>query len=419
MSHKISRLENIAIVVLFTTFMGQIYWTPFESDFRLTFAVVVLNILMLNFSSINPFVTINLVGLAMFVVRSLVFVISENVDFLEAVTLYYPVLFFYFFYALFFEALKVRMLLKKPLSLFLAIWICDTIPNLIELMIRREWDVVGFEKALYTLVLIGLFRTLVTVLLIYTSFVYKSKINARNQYLNYIEKIDWISKLKTELFFLKKSTNDIEETMRKSYALYERLVDEEKKECALSIAREIHEIKKDYHRVISGLSKNVDEMPVYEMDLDEIIQIVFDAQMKLSLKEEKKIKFESTNKIKLKTQSFCELISILNNLIHNAVDAIEGDGFVKIQTEKNQHYLILRVMDSGAGIQGEDLPLIFEPGFSTKFNSTSGIMSSGIGLTHVKYLIESFFEGAIEVEPTEVGTCFVLKIKSKCLEHIE
>ena len=58
--------------------------------------------------------------------------------------------------------------------------------------------------------------------------------------------------------------------------------------------------------------------------------------------------------------------------------------------------------DNGTGIDIADLALIFAPGFSTKFNQTNGIMASGIGLTHVKHLVEIYFHGAIEVE-SQVG----------------
>ena len=139
MTTEKQNLEKILLVAIFTTFMGQIYMQPFGSGFRLTFAVVVLNVLMLTFKDINALITINLVGVMMFVVRSLLYVVNNNGGLLIAMDLYYPILFFYVFYSFFFHVLDVRNLVKTPLALFLAIWICDSLPNVIEVLVRQEW----------------------------------------------------------------------------------------------------------------------------------------------------------------------------------------------------------------------------------------------------------------------------------------
>lgn len=55
MTSQRQNFEKILLVAIFTTFMGQIYMLPFGTGFRLTFAVVVLNVLMLTFKEIEPF----------------------------------------------------------------------------------------------------------------------------------------------------------------------------------------------------------------------------------------------------------------------------------------------------------------------------------------------------------------------------
>lgn len=420
MAHQINRAETIGIVVIFTTFMGQIYLTPFDSNFRLTFAVVVLNILMIHFEEIKPIPTINLVGLCMFLVRSFVHAFTENIAITEAFSIYYPVFFFYIFYALFFVYLGVRSLVKKPLSLFIALWICDSVPNLIELMVRREWHIVNLESAVYTIIVIALFRTLLTVFLIYASMLYRGRLRDKVKYASFVEKINLISNLKTELFFLKKSKNDIEETMKQSYFLYEQLSVPLLKDSALSIARDIHEIKKDYLRVIAGIERTIEEAPFYEMSLTEIVDIVIDTQSKVSKTLGKKIKFIHNTKHPIKTVFYCELISIINNLVHNAIDAIPDIGFVKIDVADNDDFITIDVIDTGKGITADEIPLIFEPGYSTKYNKENGIMSSGIGLTHVKYLVKHVFDGTIDVtsDPKNTTT-FTMQLKKKLVEHFE
>jgi len=74
------------------------------------------------------------------------------------------------------------------------------------------------------------------------------------------------------------------------------------------------------------------------------------------------------------------------------------------------------ISDNGSGIQAKNLPYIFNPGFSTKYESETGESRRGVGLVVVKSLVEQVFCGEIAVE-TEVGkgTTFTLTFNAKCL----
>lgn len=75
----------------------------------------------------------------------------------------------------------------------------------------------------------------------------------------------------------------------------------------------------------------------------------------------------------------------LTNLIHNSIDSIQEKGniFVKSELTSYEGEAIVRITikDDGSGIREEDLPLIFEPTFSTKESGT------GLGLTIVEKII--------------------------------
>ena len=249
-------LDKILLVAVFTTFMGQIYIRPFGTDFRLTLAVVVLNILMLTFKSIPAAPTINLVGVLMLLIRSTVYSFNYNVPLWDSFLIYYPVLFFYLFYSVFFDLLDIRNRISSPLYLFLGLWICDSIPNIIEVLVRNDWHYSNFESIVLTIISIGLLRTLFTTLMIYFSLYYYGRLKVKQDYQQFIERVILMSNLKTELFFLKKSKKDIEIAMQKSYTIYERLELPINKEDMLDVAKDIHEIKKDYSRVISGIERS-------------------------------------------------------------------------------------------------------------------------------------------------------------------
>jgi len=340
--------------------------------------------------------------------------ISEAVPYAVAGEIYYPVLFFYIFYAIFFEILNVRDNLKKPVILFLSIWICDSIPNLIEVMVRQEWQNNNFEKIMLTIISIGLVRTFFTTVLIYISNFYYAHVQKRQNYQKFKEKIVMHANLKTELFFLRKSKKDIESAMQKSFEVYEALPEQHLKEALLDVTRDIHEIKKDYTRVIAGIEKTIEETSSALMPIHDILSIAVETNKKLADKQHKNIRFRQVLQFKGQTDAYYLLLSILNNLLANAIEAIESEGIIEITVKQENEAIIIAIEDDGPGISADECTLIFEPGYSTKYNEVNGIMASGIGLTHVKYLVEDVLGGTIEVksEPKQ-GTCFYLNMPKK------
>ncbi len=81
---------------------------------------------------------------------------------------------------------------------------------------------------------------------------------------------------------------------------------------------------------------------------------------------------------------------VLNNLILNGIQAIDGKGLIAIEIRENNDEVILEIEDSGKGIPKEFLSKIFEPLFTTKMRCT------GLGLASVKSIINSH-KGSISV----------------------
>jgi signal transduction histidine kinase len=105
--------------------------------------------------------------------------------------------------------------------------------------------------------------------------------------------------------------------------------------------------------------------------------------------------------------------SIFSNLILNAKDAlseIETDcGEINVLVEKQNHKdnntIVIKVQDNGAGIQQGHLNEIFEPFFSTKPQS-----GTGLGLGVVKRLVQ-LYDGQIEVATESgKGTVFMVTL---------
>jgi signal transduction histidine kinase len=92
-----------------------------------------------------------------------------------------------------------------------------------------------------------------------------------------------------------------------------------------------------------------------------------------------------------------ELNQTFMNLLRNAVEAIEQQGTITIATYSDQTHVYIRISDTGRGIPSEDLPKIYDPGFTTQ----SGGVGKGLGLSIVYNIIQKH-NGDIKIE-SEVG----------------
>ncbi len=104
-----------------------------------------------------------------------------------------------------------------------------------------------------------------------------------------------------------------------------------------------------------------------------------------------------------------QLNQVFMNLLHNASDAIEGNGTIHIKTWKDNGSVNLSFKDSGKGMSEEVVAHIFEPFYTTKDVGKG----TGLGLSIAYGIIEKH-GGTIEVK-SEVGngTEFILSLPIK------
>ena len=96
----------------------------------------------------------------------------------------------------------------------------------------------------------------------------------------------------------------------------------------------------------------------------------------------------------------------LENIIKNAIDAMQGSGSVELSFKSNELFCYVYVKDQGPGIPQNKIKAIFKPGYSTK---TRGW---GLGLSLAKRIIEEYHNGKISViETSPKGTVFELKFR--------
>ncbi len=88
---------------------------------------------------------------------------------------------------------------------------------------------------------------------------------------------------------------------------------------------------------------------------------------------------------------------VIENLLKNALDAIEGNGTITVTLSSEPEKAIVDVTDTGKGISTANLNKVFKPGFTTKKRGW------GLGLTLCKRIMEQYHKGNLIVKNTELG----------------
>lgn len=417
---KLDTAKRLLISGLLVFITGQVYIYPFGSDFRFSLSPIVFTFVLLYFNRLPVISTAMVVAASVFSGRFVLEFLNHSMPVADIIAKHYPGGMFYLISGLIFYLLDIRRHVENPLLAIILLTSIDTMANVIELIMRNR-VMQDFPMVLSSLLLVALLRSFISVLTYWAIRLYNVLILKKAHYNRYIELLLFISNLKAELFYLRKSMQDIEKVMNSSYSMYVQIsgLDDSKaqsplkpyKEKALSLAKDIHEIKKDYQRVITGIEKLLPNPVENErMTLAEISEIIRDNSKRYieSIGKAVDLKFQFHDRLVIKR--YYALVSILNNLIFNAIDATDQKGEIAVLEYVKDSNLAIEVTDDGGGISEDQLKVIFEPGFSTKYDLTTGAMSTGLGLTHVKSLVEHL-KGNISVksEPDK-GTTFLISI---------
>lgn len=101
---------------------------------------------------------------------------------------------------------------------------------------------------------------------------------------------------------------------------------------------------------------------------------------------------------------------VIENLLKNALDAMNGKGTITIKVKQEESNVILDISDTGKGIAHDQLKKVFEPGFTTKKRGW------GLGLALTKRIVEEYHQGKISVLSSEVGKGTIFRIVMKAAE---
>lgn len=95
---------------------------------------------------------------------------------------------------------------------------------------------------------------------------------------------------------------------------------------------------------------------------------------------------------------------VIENLIKNAVDAMDGTGTIIVTSGSGPINAFVEVADTGKGISRKNFKNVFNPGYTTKSRGW------GLGLTLAKRIIEQYHSGRIFVKTSIPGEGTIFRI---------
>ena len=96
-----------------------------------------------------------------------------------------------------------------------------------------------------------------------------------------------------------------------------------------------------------------------------------------------------------------ELNQVWTNILDNAIDALGGQGEIRIRTRLEDGHVVVELCDDGPGMPADVRQRIFEPFFTTKPPGSG----TGLGL-HIAHNVVARHGGRIEVRSRPGQTCF-------------
>lgn len=420
-----TRFLLFAFMLAAVPLAGELKFYPFPVDFRVSLGTPAFFFFLLLLDKIHPMVSGAAAGLAVLLFRvGLETGLSPQAEWAAALRHHGPVFWYYVVYAALFSLLRIRYLHEKPLWIGTLAVVAEIGASFTELSLRSDpskvlfsavfWGEIAFLAVVRSFFVLGFYNLIL---------LYQAKWAEAEQRRQYEQMLMLISSLYQDSVHLGKTLVDAERITEACYGLYREMKnhasdDPKAAEWAsrmLSIAGEVHDIKKDNQRIAAGLSRLISDGKLGEyMSMRELGGVMAEANRNYAEALGKQVRLSFVSHTDLRVPVYA-LLSILNNLVANAIEALPGAGSVAVVAEEEKGRLVIRIRDDGPGIPAKYADVIFDPGFTTKFDP-SGRPSTGIGLSYARQMAGEL-GGSLSVEagPNGKGALFTIVLPVESL----
>ena len=423
MKKEASHRGRILLCAALVALVSQVSVALLDGGFHISVAAVLFQVLLFLSPELPALPVTLLAAPAVFLLRLAVQLLLGD-SLAGSWRAYAPEMLFYLCYGLLFHLL-FRGRRKQPYRLVFCLPLAaiDALSNLAELLVRMGFQAFS-PVLLLQIAAVAMVRALLAAVILRAMDHYGVRLLHREDSERYRQLLLMTAALRSEVVWMEKGASLAERTMNGAYHLYRRLraagADPELVDAALTIAKDVHEVKKDYALVMRGISGALEQDTVRQgMELQELCRILTRSTEQFARSTGKDVSLSCRCGVKLRTVRYYELMSIFRNLLNNAVEAAPADRPVHLSltVDDEADALCFAVEDNCGGIPEDRLEQIFTPGFSSKINRETGEINRGLGLAIVRDLVEDRLGGAVSVRSAGGHTVFTIQIPKHSLEE--
>ncbi|WP_281868091.1 MULTISPECIES: sensor histidine kinase [Brevibacillus] len=413
----------LALMLITVPLAGELKFYPVNETFRISFGAPTFFFFLLLFQRLPAVLPGFLTGLSVVGFRLLLDSYTHSPFHLAtSMQEHYSSFFFYFSYSLLFYVIRMERFRERTLIIGGIGMVIEVVADLVELLSQYVlFHIVVTWSSLQEMFVIALSHSFVVLSFLNMIRLYETQAREKQTRAQHEHMLMLISNLYEESIHLKKTLQNAENITVKSFELYQRLqaqkdgleqasVDSFARQ-ALIIAGEVHEIKKDNQRIFAGLQKLIThENRTDFMDIHQLADIIVRSQRKYASLLGKNIEFTCLISGEHPPYHVFTLMSLINNIVANAVEAIQKTGSILIQVNRDKEFVEIKIADDGPGVPPRRKKLLFKPGFTTKYDD-KGAPSTGIGLSYVKEMVDEL-QGELVVGDGAAGkgTEFVIRL---------
>ncbi|WP_052737744.1 sensor histidine kinase [Bacillus sp. SA1-12] len=405
----------LLIMMIAVPLAGEFKFYPFDDTFRVSLGTPVFFLFLLWGKRMHPILAGILAGTSVFAFRFFLAVGIRDISIEEGMYLHLPAFSYYVIYGVLFHWWKMNERHDQPFMIGILGVAIEIMASLSEMLIRsslvynedislletQQLVIIAFIRSFFVLGFFNIFK------------LREAKLAEEEQRRQKEKMLIFISNLYEESVQLKKTMQNAEEITGMCYDFYRRLKSSEtngkEAQTALQIAGLVHEIKKDNQRIYAGLSELMSSESLQDyMNIEQLGNIMTVSNRRYAESLGKDVSFSLHIKGDHPPYHVFMVLSLINNLLANSVEAIKEEGYVSLVVKRKDQYVEFSVSDNGPGIAPKLKEVIFTEGFTTKFDS-GGNPSTGIGLSYVKQTVEKW-GGQISLMQNDNETTFIVEL---------
>ena len=161
---------------------------------------------------------------------------------------------------------------------------------------------------------------------------------------------------------------------------------------------------------LSKMQSNADTLNIQKYDLTKEIKNIVKKYQIIKETEQYDIKVNMPDEVIIKADKK-KINQVVYNLVNNAINYTGEDKTVTVNVTKHKKYYLVEIIDTGKGIKESEIKYIWNKYYKNDKNHQRNVISTGLGLSIVKQILElhGYEYGVNSI--LKKGTTFYFKIK--------